>query len=135
MSESPVIPCGVAIIRRDGQFLISQRKDEDSFGSFWEFPGGKKNHWETFEECVAREVREEVGIEIAVHEKFMEMKCKYHEKIIWLNFYLCDVISGEPKPVDCQKVEWAKLENLESYKFPPANEQVISKLNHMFGVC
>ena len=128
-----VIPCGVALIRRDKSFLISQRMEKDSFGSLWEFPGGKKNHGETFEECVAREVNEEIGIKVAVHEKFMEMKREYHEKIIWLNFYLCSVLSGEPKPVECQQVVWAELNRLSDFDFPPANEQVIQKLVEVFG--
>jgi A/G-specific adenine glycosylase len=129
----PVIPCGVAIIRRDKSFLISQRMQEDSFGSLWEFPGGKKNRGETFEECVVREVNEEIGIKVMVHEKFMEMRRTYHEKIIWLNFYLCTVLSGEPKPVECQRVLWADLERLSDFDFPPANEQVIQKLVEVFG--
>ena len=131
--DYPVIPCGVALIRRGKSFLISQRMKEDSFGSLWEFPGGKKNRGETFEECVAREVQEEVGIRVAVHEKFMEMKRTYHEKIIWLNFYLCTELSGEPKPVECQQVRWAELDQLSGFDFPPANERVIKKLIETFA--
>ena len=129
----PVIPCGVALIRRDKSFLISQRLEEDSFGSLWEFPGGKKNPGETFEQCVAREVNEEIGIQVAVHEKFMEIKREYHEKIIWLNFYLCSLLSGEPRPVECQKVLWADLDRLSDFDFPPANERVIRKLIETFS--
>lgn len=130
---TPIIPCGVALIRRGRSFLISQRLEEDSFGSLWEFPGGKKNPGETFEECVAREVNEEIGVRVAVHEKFMEMKRLYHEKIIWLNFYLCTLLSGEPKPVECQKVLWADLDKLSDFDFPPANERVIQKLVETFS--
>ena len=129
----PVIPCGVALIKKGRFFLIAQRLEKDSFGSLWEFPGGKKNPDETFEECVAREVMEEVGIRVVVQEKFMEMRRKYHERIIWLNFYLCTLLSGEPKPVECQKVAWTDLHRLGDYKFPPANERVIRKLIEVFG--
>ena len=126
------IPCGVALIRRERDFLISQRKKNDSFGLLWEFPGGKKNSDESFEECVAREVKEEVGIEVHVHEKFMEIRRCYHERIIWLNFFLCTHLSGEPSPVDCEKTEWVSVENLKNYAFPPANETVIEKLKELF---
>src|SRR5262245_30464425 len=129
----PTIPCGVALIRDGRRFLIAQRNAEDTFGSLWEFPGGKKNKEETFEECVAREVMEEIGIEVEVHGKFMEMKRKYHERIIWLNFFLCSPVSGEPKAVDCQQVLWADLEEMGGYKFPPANERVIKKLIEKFS--
>ena len=131
--SAPVIPCGVALIRDGRRFLISQRNEADTFGSLWEFPGGKKNREETFEECVAREVMEEVGMEVRVEKKFMEMRRRYHERIIWLNFYLCSLVSGEPKAVDCQQVEWADLDDLSRYKFPPANERVIKKLIETFS--
>lgn len=129
----PVIPCGVALIRRDREFLISQRKENDSFGLLWEFPGGKKNTDETFEQCVAREVEEEIGIRVDVHEKFTEIRRQYHEHIIWLNFFLCTHVSGEPKAVDCAKVAWVDIEDLKNYKFPPANETVIAKLKEVLG--
>ena len=123
-----VIPCGVALIRRGREFLISQRKKSDSFGSLWEFPGGKKHPEESFEQCVVREVKEEVDVEVQVHEKFMELRRPYHERTIWLNFFLCSHVAGEPKAVDCDKVEWVLLEDMKNYSFPPANEEVIQKL-------
>ena len=129
----PVIPCGVAIIRDKRRFLIAQRKDEDTFGSFWEFPGGKREGNETFEECVAREVKEEIGIDVVVHEKFTTLRRRYHQRIVWLNFFLCTHISGEPKAIDCKNVLWADLDDLLSYAFPPANERVIGKLKARFG--
>jgi mutator protein MutT len=130
---SSIIPCGVALIRRDREFLISQRKKNDSFGSMWEFPGGKKNPEESFEECVVREVKEEVGIDVCVHEKFMEISPRYYERIIWLNFFLCSHVSGDPSPVDCEKIEWVRVENLKNYAFPPANDIVIRKLNDLYA--
>ena len=128
-----VIPCGVALIRRERQFLISQRNEDDTFGSFWEFPGGKKNPGESFENCVIREAREELGIEVLIEKKFMEIRKEYHEKIIWLNFYLCAYISGEPRPIECQKVLWVDVADLKDYSFPPASEKVIESLFQSYG--
>ena len=131
--RSGVIPCGVALIRRDRQFLISQRNQRDTFGSYWEFPGGKKNEGESFEDCVVRETMEELGVRVAVEKKFMEIKKKYDQKTIWLNFYLCSYLSGDPQPLDCQKVLWADVKDLKNYRFPPANEVVIDNLLRDFG--
>ena len=131
--EKNVIACGVAIIRRGRNFLIAQRKKNDSFGNYWEFPGGKKNHGETFEECVVREAREEVGIQIRVEQKLMEIRRSYNQKIIWLNFYLCVPISGEPIALECLKTQWADVTDLKSFRFPPANDKVIRRLLERFG--
>ena len=126
--EQRTIPCGVGVIRRDREFLIAQRHEEDSFGSFWEFPGGKKNPDETFEDCVLRETEEELGVKVLVRSKLMEIRRKYKQRIIWLNFFLCDYVSGEPRPIDCQRVRWVDVEKLKDFKFPPANDRVIAKL-------
>ena len=123
-----VIPCGSALIRRGREFLISQRKDDDTFGSFWEFPGGKKNPGESFKDCVIRETREEVGVEVSVERKFMEIRKEYNTKIFWLNFYLCAYVTGDPQPIECQKVLWIDVTDLKNFRFPPANEKVIELL-------
>ncbi len=124
----PVIPCGVAIIRRDREFLIAQRNADDTFGSYWEFPGGKKNRGESFEDCVVRETKEELGVDISVQRKFMEIRKTYGEKVIWLNFYLCSYVAGDPRPLDCQQVQWADADELQNFRFPPANDRVIRLL-------
>jgi mutator protein MutT len=124
----PIIACGVAIVRREREFLIAQRRSQDTFGGYWEFPGGKKRDDETFERCAAREVREELGIEIVVGEKFFEIRKEYDNRLIWLHFYLCSHLSGDPRPIDCTDVRWVDVEELKNFKFPPANERVIEKL-------
>ena len=131
--KMPVIPCGVALIRRERQFLISQRNADDTFGSFWEFPGGRRNPGERFEDCVVRETREELGVEVSVEKKFMEIRKEHNKKIIWLNFYLCAYLSGDPQPLECQKVLWADVSDLKNYNFPPANERVIDGLLKIYG--
>ena len=129
---TPVISCGVALIRREREFLIAQRNADDTLGSFWEFPGGKKEPEETFEECIVREAREELGIQIAVHGKLTDVRKKYNGKIIWLNFYLCSHVSGEPRPIECQRVQWVDVRELRNFKFPPANGPVIEKLVEIY---
>ncbi len=132
--KKSTIPCGVAIIRRGREFLISQRNSDDTFGSYWEFPGGKRDGRESFEDCVVREVMEELGVKIRVEKKFMQLRRDYKEHIIWLNFFLCSYISGEPRPLDCQKVQWADIEALKDFKFPPANELVIARLKELCAI-
>jgi mutator protein MutT len=129
----PVIACGVAIIRRQRQFLIAQRNQADTFGSYWEFPGGKRHAGETFEQCIEREIKEELGIQVRPERKFMELKRQVNDKIIWLNFYLCSHLSGEPKALECQRFMWADVTELKNFHFPPANEFVINDLVKQFA--
>lgn len=127
----PVIPCGVAVVRRGREFLIAQRQADDTFGSYWEFPGGRKNPGERFEDCVVREAREELGIEIAVERPLLQVRRRFHRRLIWLNFYLCRLVSGQPRPLESQRAEWVDVDRLEGFAFPPANERVIRKLKEL----
>ena len=124
----PVIPCGVAIIRRGRQILISQRRPDDTLGLYWEFPGGKKMSGESFEECARREAEEELGVQVAVRRLFMDVKKRYDTKIVWLNFFLCDYLGGEPRPLECERVLWSDVTELPNFQFPPANKRVIESL-------
>ena len=126
-----VIPCGVALIRRGREFLISQRHADDTFGGYWEFPGGKRDAGETLAQCVVREVREELDIEIAAGRKLFDIQKKYRDRVVWLNFFLCSYLSGEPKPLESQRVQWVDVLKLDKFKFPPANKIVIKKLQRM----
>ncbi len=131
--KETVIPCGVAIIRHGERFLISQRRADDTLGSFWEFPGGKKAETESFEDCAVRETMEEIGVSIRVERLFMDVKKRYKGKTIWLHFFLCDYISGEPRAIDCQDTAWTDLAGLKKFKFPPTNQPVIERLFELAG--
>src|SRR5216117_3701039 len=67
MSRS-AIEVAAGVVFRDGRVLITQRRPDDHLGGLWEFPGGKRESGETFEECLQRELREELGIEVEVGE-------------------------------------------------------------------
>ncbi|HJT25175.1 MAG TPA: NUDIX domain-containing protein, partial [bacterium] len=65
-----ILEVGAALIFKNGKFLITQRRDEDSFGGHWEMPGGKKEPTESLEECVIRELKEELDIEVEIKHFF-----------------------------------------------------------------
>ena len=56
------IDAAIAVVIRNGKVLVCQRKEDDTFGGFWEFPGGKQEDGETLHECLARELAEELAI-------------------------------------------------------------------------
>src|ERR1017187_7910806 len=87
-----LIEVSAALIFRSGKVLITQRHANAHLGGLWEFPGGKREAGETFEECLAREIREELGVEISVGKLFEEITHAYDEKAVRLKFFVCRLI-------------------------------------------
>lgn len=124
----PVIEVSAAIIFRDGKLLITQRYADSHLGGLWEFPGGKREQGETFEQCLARELSEELGVEVSVGELFESLTHAYPEKTVHLKFFQCRLRNGEPHPVGCASVKWAGRTELNAYSFPAADEQLLRTL-------
>jgi len=122
------IEVSAALIFRDAKLLITQRHAKAHLGGLWEFPGGKREAGETFEQCLVREIREELGVEISVGELFDEVSHSYPEKSVHLKFFVCKLLSGEPQPLDCAAVKWVAKTELASFQFPAADAQLLQKL-------
>src|SRR5436189_5104451 len=89
------------LVFRDGKLLITQRHADAHLGGLWEFPGGKREPKETFEECLARELREELGIEVAVGELVESLTHQYPERNVHLRFFRCAWLRHEPQRLGC----------------------------------
>ena len=123
-----VIEVSAALIFHNGKLLIARRHADAHLGGLWEFPGGKREAGETFEQCLVREIREELGVEISVGELFEEIAHTYPEKSVHLKFFLCRLVSGEPQPLDCAAVKWVTKMELAGFEFPAADAQLLEKL-------
>ena len=119
----------VGIVFNGSKVLIDKRKQNALLGGLWEFPGGKKKKRESFKTAVAREVKEETGIEIEVGKRLCIVKHTYSHFKITLHAYLCEYKSGTIKPVGCDAVKWIALKDLTQYAFPTANVKIIKVLN------
>ncbi|MBE9155420.1 A/G-specific adenine glycosylase [Nodosilinea sp. LEGE 06152] len=126
---------GVAVIWNDQQqILIDRRKQTGLLGGLWEFPGGKIEPGETIEDCIAREIQEELGIEIAVGDRLCTVTHAYSHFKVTLNVHHCTHLSGEPQPIECDEVRWVSLDAIEEYPFPKANIHIIDALRaHVAG--
>ncbi|MGK7951754.1 MAG: 8-oxo-dGTP diphosphatase MutT [Xenococcaceae cyanobacterium] len=130
-STLPYKRIGVAVIRNDrGQILIDRRRKEGAMGGLWEFPGGKIEKHETVEECIAREIKEELAIEIAVGECLTVVNHTYPTFKISLFVHECQYISGKPQPLASDEIRWVNLEEMSQYNFPEANQSIITILNY-----
>src|SRR5665647_3032586 len=125
------IEVSAALIFHHGKLLVAQRQADAHLGGLWEFPGGKREAGETFEACLIREIREELGVEISVGELFEEIRHDYPEKSVHLKFFICRLLAGEPQPLDCAAVRWVDKTGLGSYEFPAADAQLLARLGTM----
>ncbi|MTI79950.1 MAG: (deoxy)nucleoside triphosphate pyrophosphohydrolase [Firmicutes bacterium] len=117
-----------AIILHNDQILIAQRKRGERLASKWEFPGGKLEEGETPEECLRREINEELKINITINKYFGESIYHYHHGAIRLLAYLSDWEEGEITPTVHSQVKWVTPEELTNYDFSPADIPIVKKL-------
>jgi 8-oxo-dGTP diphosphatase len=125
-----VIDVAAALVFRDRKLLITQRHADAHLGGLWEFPGGKREPKETFETCLIRELREELGIEVEVVELVEGLTHTYPEKTVHLKFYRCRWKKYEPQPLGCPAFKWVCAAELNDYAFPAADARLLDKLQH-----
>ena len=122
---------GVGVIwNHQKQILIDKRRAEGSLGGLWEFPGGKLELGETLEDCIKREIQEELAIEIAVEDHLMTIEHAYTNFKVTLNVYHCRYLSGKPQPLECDEIRWVTLDEIDQFPFPKANEKIIAALRN-----
>src|SRR5580700_7572742 len=114
------IEVAIAVVTRGNRILICQRKDGDTLGGYWEFPGGKRETGETLETCLARELMEEVAIKATILQKLTVIQHDYPHGQILLHPFLCEHFEGEPTPIECQRLQWIEAAALSDFQFPPA---------------
>ena len=122
-----VIGVGV-VYNASGEILIDQRLEEGLLGGMWEFPGGKQEPDETIEACIARELREELGIDVVVEDHLITVDHAYSHKKLRFVVHLCTWLSGDPQPLASQQVRWVQAQSLGNYAFPAANARIIEAL-------
>jgi mutator protein MutT len=127
-NPKPHISVTAALIFRDGNILITKRPAGYHLAGLWEFPGGKQEPGESLEECLEREIKEELDIEIHADRFFSTVRHEYEKKIVSLHVFECVHLSGEPKAIECQEFKWVKPEDLLLYEFPPPDLEIIKML-------
>ena len=129
MPESrKLIDVTAGLVFRDGKLLITQRKPDSHLGGLWEFPGGKIEPGETFEDALVRELDEELGIEVEVGNLIEDITHDYPEKSVHLKFFKCRWLKNEPQPHDVHALAWITREQLRNYEFPAADARLLDLL-------
>ncbi|QNI84024.1 A/G-specific DNA glycosylase [Synechococcus sp. PROS-7-1] len=127
-----VIGVGV-VLNQAGEVLIDQRLNEGLLGGLWEFPGGKQEPGEAITDTIARELQEELAIDVAVDQELITVDHAYSHKKLRFIVHLCRWLSGEPQPLASQQVRWVKPEELGNFPFPAANARIIEALLNVLG--
>ena len=128
--KTSIIEVAAGLVFREGRLLITQRKAGDHLGGLWEFPGGKRHAHETFEQCLHRELEEELGIGVTVDELFEAIDWEYPEKTVHLRFYRCTWCQHEPRLLECQAIAWVGPKQLNLYRFPAADARLLDRLSN-----
>lgn len=116
------------IIYKGDKFLIAQRNLKKAQGGLWEFPGGKLESGETYEEALKREIKEEFNAEIEVEEYVTENVHHYPEKDIRLLFYKAKLISENIELLEHEDFRWITKQDKDKFKFAGADEKIFEIL-------
>ncbi|HDM25015.1 MAG TPA: (deoxy)nucleoside triphosphate pyrophosphohydrolase [Thermoplasmatales archaeon] len=128
MFKIPHYEVTAAIIYHQGKILVTTRPKHEIYGGLWEFPGGKREKNETLEECLKREIKEELGIEISIVRFFTKVSHSYPNFSITLYAFICDYKGGKLTPMSTVKYLWADIKELEKMPFLEADKKIIKKL-------
>jgi len=122
------IEVSAAVLFRQKKIYIQQRLESGLMAGLWEFPGGKIEKNETPEECLLREIKEELGVEMKIDEKLTVIRHSYTKFRVTLHVFKGRLLKGRLSPSACQDWKWVLPENLEDYPFPSANVKIIRLL-------
>ena len=129
-----IIEVAAALIQDEaGRYLITQRRRGSHLEGLWEFPGGKQEAGESPETALRRELTEELGATFRVGKKVDTVRWEYPDRTIVLHFYGCALESGTIEPRESQTMAWAAPERLGEFDFPPADREMIARLQSARG--
>lgn len=121
----------VGVIRGPKGVFISQRRPDQTYPGYWEFPGGKVEEGESYLAALQRELLEEIGIIVPTANEMLCIERVLHDKILHLHAFLVYTYTGIPKGCEGQAVQWADLAMLQALPFPSSNAVIIEQLHDL----
>jgi mutator protein MutT len=128
MAGKETVQVAAGIISHEGKYLIAKRKAGTHLAGLWEFPGGKRESGESLEECLRRELKEELGIQILTTTPFRVVRHEYPDKRVEIYFFFCSSHHGQPQALGCDDIRWVGPHDFHNYEFPPADEPLLQVL-------
>ncbi len=124
----PTVIVTAAIILNHGKTLITQRPSHGLLGGMWEFPGGKLEPSETLEDCLQREIKEELGTKIIIQEPFGVFNHSYSHFHVELHAYTCKLNGNKPKPLQVKSFQWVKPVDLQTFPMGKIDRMISQQL-------
>ncbi len=127
----PQISVAIAVVHKNGRWLVAKRHPHVHLGGKWEFPGGKNEPGENARQTALRELHEECGVRAVVECQLAPLNCDYGDRIVRLTPIICRWTDGEPQPLGCACVNWVTLDQMARLDMPAANAAIIQTLASM----
>ena len=128
LKKNPHFNIAVGVVWKDNNILIAKRKLGGLLGGLWEFPGGKLYDNESSEECVVREIYEEIGISVELKSFISTIKHQYSHFSISLDSFHCIYKDGKAHPKKSSEIKWISPKEIPKFPFPKANHKFIDKI-------
>lgn len=119
------VVCG--IIEKNHRYLIAKRSEGSDLG-FYEFPGGKVEKNETFQQALIRELKEELNLDVTIKKHILDFDDEREDKIIHLHAYLCHIQSGNLSLSAHSEIQWIQLHEVFNYPFQEADQVLLNYL-------
>lgn len=116
------------LLGEDGRVLVARRALDDFLGGLWEFPGGRQEEGESLQECLVREMQEELGIRVEVGERLLTLKHAYTHFRVTIHTFHCRLLSGEPRCLDCADFGWVEPADLDTLPMSAADRRIARAL-------
>ena len=119
-------------IIRDNKVFSAQRGNKGETKYKWEFPGGKIEKNETPQQALKREFKEELNVDIEVHELITSIVDEYETQILHIDTYICSLLSGEPTLNEHINKAWSSKESIDSLVFSPADKPTLDIIKNKY---
>lgn len=122
-----------ALIWQGERFMICQRPAHKARGMLWEFVGGKVEPGESKEQALVRECREELAVEVAVGDIFLEVTHTYPDITVHLTLFHASIVQGVTQKLEHNDIRYITVDEIPKYEFCPADEVILQKLRQEGG--
>ena len=122
------IVVAAAVVEDHGHYFVTRRHQGVHLEGYWEFPGGKCHDGESLQQCLKRELREELAADATVGAEIFTVAHDYPDRTVELHFFACSLLTT-PVALLGQEMKWIPRDELGSLAFPPADAELIERLS------